>query len=102
MSFVSLFADLPEAKAPIAGPKPLDVRCCLCGSLDWTRVKVGTASTAELYRSSNVVALRDDDGDPTVAWCLACDPLIVRGRPEPVSPGDQEFMSWSATEVFDV
>lgn len=96
MSDQTLFADLPKAKAPIAGPKPLDVRCCVCGTKDWSRVKVGTASSAELYRGSNIVALRDDDGEPTVAWCHSCDPLIVRGLPEPVSAGDQEFMSWGA------
>lgn len=91
-----LFADLPTAREPVPGPKPLDIRCCVCDSPDWFSCAPGTASTAQLFPGSNIVGLRADDGIPTVAYCYGCDPLIHRGIPEVLSAADREFLSWSA------
>jgi hypothetical protein len=87
------------ARASLRGPTV----CCTCGSSDWTRCRPGTASTAELYPASNIVALRADGGESTVAWCMACDPLVVRGAPAvdrtPGASGEAEYRSWSLADA---
>lgn len=74
----SLFADLPVVRQSDTIAPAAPIVCVICGSPKWTRCKPGTAPTSEIYRSSNIVALRDDDGEPMEAWCTACDPLMVR------------------------
>lgn len=70
--------DLPTGRRPVLLEALALIACSTCGSPDWWRCAPGTASTAELYPASNIVALRDDDGEPAVAYCQACDPLVVR------------------------
>lgn len=72
-----LFADLSLAPKPTPAPEP-PIACSTCGSRDWWRCAPGTASTAEFYPASNIVAFRTDDGAPLIAYCTSCDPLVAR------------------------
>lgn len=64
--------DLPviARAALVTGRAP--VVCTTCGDPDWIAVRPGTLSTAEMHPASNIVALRSDDGEPTIAWCARC------------------------------
>lgn len=55
----------------------LDIRCSVCGTLDWVRAMPGSAPTSEVYADTNVLAF-SDDGVAPVAWCLTHDPLLIR------------------------
>lgn len=69
--------DLPVAARPVArAPVQASIVCCECGSPEWSRCEPGVASTAELYRQSNIVALRADDGVAARAFCMGCDPMV--------------------------
>jgi hypothetical protein len=73
-----LFGDLPILTEAITIKAAPPVVCCVCGSRERTRCEPGTTSTAKLYRDSNIVAFRSDDGVSSLAGCLEHDPLLRR------------------------
>lgn len=64
--------DLPTGRRPRIKATAGAALICKCGNPDWIAVKPGTASTAEMYPASNIVALRADDGEATEVWCATC------------------------------
>jgi hypothetical protein len=86
--------DLPTAVRPVPTVRPL---VCACGSPDWIAIKPGTASTAEMYPASNIVALRADDGVATEVWCMHCwlARFPVLTQPPALSAADVEYLSWT-------
>jgi len=58
--------------------KDTQIRCCVCGTVNWWRCKPGESADATPYpphMMSNVAVL---PGEPRemVAWCRACDPVL--------------------------
>ena len=56
-------------------------RCGICGSEDWWRCFPGTspgASSLPQALKQAVLAFPGREDVPKMAWCAACDPIIVR------------------------
>lgn len=91
--FAAVAVDLPEE--PMTLLPAVSPRCCVCGTGQVFRIQPGqmSASTALWYRP--VATLPNDADVPTVAWCLAHDPVFAGVRPR-VPEGEREYLSWRA------
>ena len=65
----------PAPEAPIM--------CCLCGSPEWFRCSPGQSDRASHLTPDQrqSVLLFPTEDVPMVAYCISCDPMLVRALP---------------------